>query len=1467
LDQPPSLFDDYRIQEGLAVFDLKFDEAMAQEGGQDGSAASAECHAFSNDDCLLAFGMHNGSILIYETSSGRRRWTLHRRHCCPIADMAFLSNVENRLLCVDEEGRCSEWDLDDEPKCVNDVDYVRKLSDLDWVSAESLLPHLSANGKFLAIPLLDRSRASLSRSEWKIPSTTDCTSHIRLRNRSSVPDSKHYLHVHIFALANADQKPGGQSSSSLPALSVQMNRENACFHSISDVVQLSPLSTSLLLTACDLVDVYLVLWPRMSDPDMSFKLKGNKATFSADDEYLVAWTDPELSDGKRSDTVYIWRMHQLASTTPTSSPRGWDHPRLPATDAVVLQEPGFGSVLACAFVRLAKGPGIAVCYASDEIQIVVWSVHAQTAVHVIHAGLTSSIGAFDFSVSRDAKWISLQSHAEQQIRAWSSEKGVEVIRIHPPSSGDPTYPLDLHFSKTSKYLLTTEARGASLWIPTPLHPYNTSDRPFQHLTSLSDAELANSQVVCKFSLDGESIGFLNAPSTTVDVWNLASRDHVTLDWKGILQAVETENGTMSMDREYEFYQFALSHDGSSVVTCMADNTVLFWEIAGSVTCKAVDREASDCFPVQDLCFSVDPEGETVIVLCQDQGDLIWLDPHHSEMIGAASAGGDRLCKFTADGKTAILMADTLSVHVWDLVHRVQLHHFVYQIPLVSPFRMRAEVGISPDGSFYVAGFDSCQKPVCFLPHGVQSLECAGRIVSRVLCVSDDGQYALTLKPTEGEVSNQPQISDSVQSLTPPARRRKKPLMIASKRGSIAPERALARDLCLVHISGKHSLKRMRLPCDMHPESWVVFSADGRRGASLTAANDLVVWNAHMVEETVIQERLSLAEIIRRHASMPSDLDKMLNDHGPSLLNHPYEHGMTLVACCVYHQNADVLTHLLGWALKNECKLELEGTIHVPDSHITFDNVVDLALFVNSSEIAKILFDRIIDGVTTDDAAAHIFERSLMTAAALYPSLFTELIDNPKLLKTICPVHVSQSCFQDGQPFVTSTDSHLLPSSDHAASVWKALEKKELERTPDQSGIQIAADAAVIPIPHVAKISLGSCLHRLNLIPVHHSVYNSEFVRALIDVKYKLFAKSFLQEDFFHHMSLLICFTLLSIFLVNPQDSQVSTATATLAGLSAAFACVQFVYFMRIINKLLLHEGMTGLRFLTVQCMVWKNFCAFLLIMIVIPWYLYSDPGSQFLGPAVGFANFFLWMRLVQYAETCETVGPLLVTLQEVIGDITSFLFLLVISVIASGLSLYFLIAVSTPVASSEDLVEHQEHELHAGTVWKGSLMTLMLMLGDVGNVFDSIMKKEQGFRLYAALGLMIFYLALVAVVLLNVMIAMMGDSFDRVKNSERSLFNRRKARVIHLLELGLSGSKREQINSKIGAYLHVLRPQSQSHLRNDLWTGRLNEIQMRTRDEIKNMQRVFTKDVRNVEDRLQRIEHSLSRKTNSDSAY
>lgn len=62
-----------------------------------------------------------------------------------------------------------------------------------------------------------------------------------------------------------------------------------------------------------------------------------------------------------------------------------------------------------------------------------------------------------------------------------------------------------------------------------------------------------------------------------------------------------------------------------------------------------------------------------------------------------------------------------------------------------------------------------------------------------------------------------------------------------------------------------------------------------------------------------------------------------------------------------------------------------------------------------------------------------------------------------------------------------------------------------------------------------------------------------------------------------------------------------------------------------------------------------------------------------------------------------------------------------------------------------------------------------------------------------AVTLFIFYVMTLAIVLLNLLIAIMGDSYDRVKNTEHTKFLKERAMTILDLELMLSDKRKENI--------------------------------------------------------------------------
>ena len=414
------------------------------------------------------------------------------------------------------------------------------------------------------------------------------------------------------------------------------------------------------------------------------------------------------------------------------------------------------------------------------------------------------------------------------------------------------------------------------------------------------------------------------------------------------------------------------------------------------------------------------------------------------------------------------------------------------------------------------------------------------------------------------------------------------------------------------------------------------------------------------------------------------------------------------------------------------------------------------------------------------------------------------------------------------------------------------------------------------MPHLTHITTGCVLHRLNTLHLPDAVYGSDFVRALVDFKFNAYGRKIVQREFYVHLVFLTCFTFMAMILAFCGTEHKTVLLYFLMFLSSVISTGNVLSYLRTAYDIFVQHGLDGfsiLRELYVPCMTLKCFATYILVAFFIPICVIWYPTSPFLGTTIGISSLILWMRLVQFFEISDSVGSLIVAIEEVIQDISWFLILLLMSVIGFGISLFFIINISP------DTIE-DKHEMFDGkNPFHSILVAIMLMLSDVGNIFESILETEVGIRQYLIMGFVLFYVNLVAIILLNVMIAMMEDSYDRVRNSEGALFTKRKAQVLHSIELRLTQRARHKIkyhpiahacmrawsyfkcsfsSAGMGLYLHVTRLRDAAMAPTAPWSGRLNAIRENNKEENQELQRSFTNQLLDLNAHFGRMEQHLS---------
>ena len=359
---------------------------------------------------------------------------------------------------------------------------------------------------------------------------------------------------------------------------------------------------------------------------------------------------------------------------------------------------------------------------------------------------------------------------------------------------------------------------------------------------------------------------------------------------------------------------------------------------------------------------------------------------------------------------------------------------------------------------------------------------------------------------------------------------------------------------------------------------------------------------------------------------------------------------------------------------------------------------------------------------------------------------------------------------------------------------------------------------------------------------------------VINFKFQTYARRLLLEDLFHYLILLISFTSCCIYTgYNRRFFDTNGSIASLI-LVVSVGTGNLIRLFKQFHTLWMERQYTGISYYMTDYMKWIEFSSYIVVVVFLPLASIRRQGeeSQLVIGFMATASVLLWVKLLYYAQAFKSTGPMVVMIREIVKDIRWFLFVLVAFLVGFGVAFFVLLAdddtneyslpsiepglcascaasMSAPYAEDSGELEdsavpsqsddgfycdagfcacnvqvkmleavnnslHDKKSLGFSNPIASLLTVFRLMLSDIGEIMDSIYSSdnEEGTQVLA-LTMMFIFLAAVAIVLLNLLIAIMGDSFDRVKNHEKTLFCQKRAAVIQDMEMGLSQKRKKEI--------------------------------------------------------------------------
>ena len=244
------------------------------------------------------------------------------------------------------------------------------------------------------------------------------------------------------------------------------------------------------------------------------------------------------------------------------------------------------------------------------------------------------------------------------------------------------------------------------------------------------------------------------------------------------------------------------------------------------------------------------------------------------------------------------------------------------------------------------------------------------------------------------------------------------------------------------------------------------------------------------------------------------------------------------------------------------------------------------------------------------------------------------------------------------------------------------------------------------------------------------------------------------------------------------------------------------------------------------------------LTLVLDWLEYFPEVQR---PLLAICSLMLWFKFMYYLRIFRKTSFFISMIIAVFRDIIYFIFILIIVCVAFGSSFY--------IISNQNRSDDPEQDLHfIDSYILGIFYAYQIALGDFAT-------DEFGqFNLWLVWILFLLSTLFVVIIMFNLLVAIVGDTFERVlSHCENSMYMEIASLMVDNEHL-ISGKDAEKYNQENGKYLIVVKPDLEDS-GDDQWEGRMAAIK-------KTIQKVDQEVSAVIEDRNKVIADNLLQKVN-----
>ena len=225
--------------------------------------------------------------------------------------------------------------------------------------------------------------------------------------------------------------------------------------------------------------------------------------------------------------------------------------------------------------------------------------------------------------------------------------------------------------------------------------------------------------------------------------------------------------------------------------------------------------------------------------------------------------------------------------------------------------------------------------------------------------------------------------------------------------------------------------------------------------------------------------------------------------------------------------------------------------------------------------------------------------------------------------------------------------------------------------------------------------------------------------------------------------------------------------------------------------------------------------------------------------------FFQWIGLFYYLQALPSYGTLIRMIVQIFYDIRGYLVILTVTIVAFANALYLMFNIGSHTLGSSGYDTIQEALFSA---YK------LLLLSDFND--DEFVVGTPVYQGVVA-SLFVFVTLLGPVVLLNLLIAQMTDSYEKIQDEAEKEMRRLKARII----LGFEAMMGDKNPDWFPMWVHVLlrKGQNIAEVPNTGWSGMLTDTKKAIKDESAEIRKETTVRLGKMEGKMNQMDGKMDR--------